>query len=140
MNNVEMARDYLSRAKRCLREAELALNEGDSPMAVRRAQEALELSVKATLRMLGIEYPKSHDVSDVLLRHRDKLPQPIKEKVENLASLVSELASVRGPAFYGYEREGIPASQAFSLAYAERVVGEVKKHVKDIDEAMSLSR
>ena len=37
MRNLEMARDYAQRAVRCLREARLALAEGDPPMAVRRS-------------------------------------------------------------------------------------------------------
>jgi len=36
MINIEMARDYLVRARRCLRKAELACREGDAPSTVRR--------------------------------------------------------------------------------------------------------
>lgn len=132
MRNVEMARDYAQRALRCLREAELALSESDAPLAIRRSQEALELAVKALLRALGIEYPRSHDVSDALLEHWERLPEPIRGRAEDLARLVADLAAVRGPAFYGYEREGIPASRAFTLSYAERVYGRVKPYVKEI--------
>jgi len=132
LRNLEMARDYAQRAARCLREAQLALTEGDPPMAVRRSQEALELAVKALLRALGIEYPRSYDVSDALLEHRGRLPQPIRGKVEDLARLVSDLAAVRGPAFYGYEREGIPASRAFTRSYAERVYRRVEEYVTEI--------
>lgn len=41
--------------------------------------------------------------------------------MEDLAKLVAELAAVRGPAFYWYEREGVPAEKAFEIEYAERV-------------------
>lgn len=138
MINIEMARDYALRARRCLREADLALNEGDAASTIRRAQESLELMVKALLRLVSIEYPRSHDVSDALLEHSDKLPRELKDRIEELAKLVSELASIRGPAFYGYEREGIPASQAFSLNYAQEVLIKVRNYVvligKIIDE------
>ena len=63
MINREMARDYLLRAGRCLREAETALSEGDPPAAIRRSQEALELAVKALLRSLTIEYPRAHEAT-----------------------------------------------------------------------------
>jgi len=128
-----MARDYVQRALRCLREAELALSEGDAPMAVRRSQEALELAVKALLRAIGVEYPRSHDVSDALLEHGERLPEPIGERVGDLARLVADLAAVRGPAFYGYERERIPASRAFSLDYARRVYERVEPYVREIE-------
>lgn len=131
MRNIEMARDYAERAVRCLEEAERLLAE-DPPLAVRRSQEALELAVKALLRAMGIEYPRSHDVSDALLEHRDRLPEPLRSEAASLARLVSDLAAVRGPAFYGYEREGIPASRAFTRSYAERVFRKVRRYVGEI--------
>lgn len=51
MKNVDMAKDYAFRAKRCLREAELALSEHDFPGAVRRSQEALEMAVNLRNRL-----------------------------------------------------------------------------------------
>jgi len=136
MINREMARDYLLRARRCFREAEMALSEGDPPAALRRSQEALELAVKALLRSLAIEYPRAHDVSDALQRSADRLPGEIAEILEELASLVAELASIRGPAFYGYEREGIPASQAFKPQYAREIHNKVEKYLNLINELL----
>ena len=46
-----------------------------------------------------------------------------------LRSLLTELSRVRGPAFYGYEREGIPASEAFSKEYAGDKFQNVSKIV-----------
>lgn len=131
-----MAKDYLARAERCLKEASLAIKDEDAGGALRRAQEALELAVKALLRLIGIEYPKAHDVSDALIENSSKLPEELKEKIEDLAELISELASIRGPAFYGYETEGIPASKAFKKDYAENVYKKVKSYVKAIDLSM----
>ncbi|MCD6510558.1 MAG: HEPN domain-containing protein [Thermoprotei archaeon] len=133
MINIEMAKDYILRGKRCLREAELAFSEEDAAMTIRRAQEALELALKALLRLLGIEYPRTHDVSDVLLEFKDKLPEELRDGIEELAKLVAELAAIRGPAFYGYEREGIPASQAFSMNYAGEIFTKVKEYFKVIE-------
>ncbi|RLF20800.1 MAG: hypothetical protein DRN15_10290 [Thermoprotei archaeon] len=87
MKNIELARDYLYRALRCLKEAQLALEERDSAGTIRRAQEALELAVKALLRALSIEYPRAHDVSDVLIEHKEALPSPLRERVNHLAEL-----------------------------------------------------
>ncbi len=85
------------------------------------------------MRLLGIEYPRTHDVSDVLLEFKDKLPEELRDGIEELAKLVAELAAIRGPAFYGYEREGIPASQAFSMNYAGEIFTKVKEYFKVIE-------
>ncbi len=66
MKTTEMVKDYLFRAKWCLKEAEMALSEENNPMCVRRSQEALELVIKALLRSMAIEYPREHDVGDSL--------------------------------------------------------------------------
>ena len=137
MRSLEMARDYLYRARRCLREADLALRDGDAPGVVRRSQEALELAAKALLRALGIEYPRVHDVSDVLLEQSDRMPEEVRRRIREIAELVSELAAVRGPAFYGYEREGIPPSEAFKMDYALKVHRRVVEYVELIQKALS---
>ena len=49
-----MAKDYMLRAERRLREARLALNEKDALSTIRRSQEALELMTKAHLRLNNI--------------------------------------------------------------------------------------
>jgi len=42
--------------------AEISLNEDkDFAYCVRASQEAVELSIKAILRLIGVEYPKTHD-------------------------------------------------------------------------------
>ena len=67
-----LALDYLRRARSRLIDARSALERGDYPESVRYSQEAVELSLKAVLRILGIEYPKVHDVGDVLMLYRGK--------------------------------------------------------------------
>jgi len=130
--NKEMARDYLERSLRCLEEASMALSKGDYAGTVRRSQEALELCLKSSLRAMGIEYPKEHDVSDVLEAEEHRLPGQMREALEEIKDLSRELASLRGPALYGYEREGIPASKAFKRDYASSVFEKVRGHVEAI--------
>ena len=55
-----MAREYVRRAEATLEEARRTFEKGDNPLTVRRSQEAVELSLKAALRFLGIEYPREH--------------------------------------------------------------------------------
>jgi len=132
-----MAKDYLLRATRCMEEAELALSKGDYAGAVRRSQEALELALKALLRALSIEYPKEHDVSEALIHERSRLPLELQGEVDEIAALSRELASLRGPAMYGYEREGIPPSRAFTAAYAEKAFARVRRYVEGLVSLLS---
>ena len=106
-----MAKDYAERAQWSLKEAEDALRSGKNAICVRRSQEALELSTKAVLRRLAIEYPREHDVSEAIDTAADQLPPYLSDHVAELKTMLTELARVRGPAFYGYETEGIPAAK-----------------------------
>ncbi|MBC7091877.1 MAG: HEPN domain-containing protein [Nitrososphaeria archaeon] len=136
MRSKDMALDYMARAIRCLEEAELAFSKEDYSGTVRRSQEALELASKAILRIAGIEYPREHDVGPVLDAVRDRLPNPVIENLDAIIKLSSELASLRGPAMYGYEREGIPAREAFKKDYAFEVFTEVERLVEIMRKAL----
>ncbi len=130
MKNISMARDYAHRAERIVGEAENALSAGDAAISVRRTQEALELAAKAVLRRLAIEYPREHDVSEALESAAQRLPDYLKMRVDQIKVMLVELARLRGPAFYGYEAEGIPASQAFTRDYATETLAKTKPLVE----------
>jgi HEPN domain-containing protein len=117
MNSYEMGEDYLMRSGRCLKEAENALNDGDHSMAVRRSQECIEMSIKGVLRAVSIEFPREHDVSDVLINVEWKgfgSPGWFIERVERLGKIMREITPKRGPAMYGFEKEMKPAKDLFS--------------------------
>ena len=78
----------------------------------------MELSAKGALRRLAVEYPREHDVSEANEAVADQLPDNIRERVGEIKALSAELARIRGPALYGYEAEGVPASEAFTKDYA----------------------
>ncbi len=67
------------------------------------------------MRYLAIEYPRDHDVSDVLIRVKEirQVPAWFNDKIEFMAGVSSDLARKRGPAFYGIERSVTPASKIF---------------------------
>ncbi len=71
MRTDELALDYIDRAGLTLEEARSAFEKEVYSLAIRRAQETCELSLKGALRYLAIEYPRDHDVSDVLLRLKE---------------------------------------------------------------------
>ena len=71
MRTDELALDYIDRAELTLEEAKRAFEKEVYSLAIRRAQETCELSLKGALRYLAIEYPRNHDVSDVLIRVKE---------------------------------------------------------------------
>ena len=103
--NVELAQAGIARAKRWLQGAERALQDNRWDDAVYTAQMAVEQGSKAVLIALGIDYPKEHDVSDVLfpLKERKDLPTWFRDDVPPIAEVVAELAEQRGLAGYGFE-------------------------------------
>jgi HEPN domain-containing protein len=130
LKNIRMAQDYGKRAKWSLKEAQDALSGGNSAICVRRSQEAIELAAKAVLRRLAIEYPHEHDVSEALAAVAGRLPAYLNAQIGQMQTMLVELARVRGPAFYGYEAEGIPASQAFTSEYAAEILEKTKPLVE----------
>lgn len=114
MNTKEMAYDHLSWASGSLGEAKEALARGDYPRTVRRAQECIELAAKAVLRALGIEFPREHDVSDVLRELGGDLPSWFQEVLPQIAESLHRITPKRGPAMYGFERELRPSRGAFT--------------------------
>ncbi|MEM4536678.1 MAG: HEPN domain-containing protein, partial [Nitrososphaerota archaeon] len=107
MKNIEAAKSLLNQSLRRIETAERELREGSLAYSIRSSQEAVELGLKAALRLLGIEYPKKHDVGPVLIKFRDKFPQWFP--VNKLAETSRKLAEKREPAMYGDELSMTPA-------------------------------
>lgn len=84
MNTKLMALDYIRRAKSCFRESKAAFDEEDYPMTVRRSQECVELSLKAVLRGIAIEYPREHDVSKALEMVKEKFQIGFRLRFQSL--------------------------------------------------------
>jgi HEPN domain-containing protein len=108
-----MAIDYLRRARSRLIDAGSALDRGDYPEVVRYSQESVELSLKAALRIVGIEYPKVHDVGDILVINKDKYPEWFIVELDKIRVISAELAMKRAPAMYGVEEMGKTPSDLF---------------------------
>ncbi len=108
MNNRKKGQDLLLSAERlCKRDLEGALREGDFSMAVRRAQEVAELALKGGLAVLGVEYPKIHDVGRVFADAvRKKIGEVDREMLDRMAWVCTRLCEERGPAFYGEKLYG----------------------------------
>jgi HEPN domain-containing protein len=103
VRNSELAADYVRRAAARLLALDVLFDASSWADVVRESQEALELALKGLLRASGIEPPRIHDVADVLLAERERLPAPLRGEVERLAALSRDLRRDRELAFYGAE-------------------------------------
>jgi len=130
LNNLKMAKAYLREAIRRIKTAEHALEEGGYAYCIRQSQEAVELALKGSLRLVGIEPPKWHDVGPILLRERDRFPEWFKQKLEEMASISRWLRREREPSMYGDEETGLPPNELYTRNYAEKALKESKWVVK----------
>ena len=130
MNNLEMARSYLRQAEERVKHAEEALRTGNYAFTIRQSQEAVELSLKGALRLVGIEPPKWRDVGPVLKRERELFPEWFKERIDETASISRRLRREREPSMYGDEETGAPPDQLYSLMDAEEALQSSKTVLK----------
>jgi len=140
LNNLDMARSYLRQAMERVRHAEEALINGNYPYVVRQCQEAVELALKAALRIVGVEPPKWHDVGPVLRREQGRFPAWFRERMDELISISRSLRKERELAMYGDEESGIPPEELYTrvdaeyaLNSAKMVLGLVEKLLKETE-------
>ncbi|MEM3448272.1 MAG: HEPN domain-containing protein, partial [Nitrososphaerota archaeon] len=89
----------------------------------------------AALRLLGIEYPKKHDVGPVLIKFRDRFPQWFP--VDRLAKISRKLAEKREPAMYGDELSMTPADLLFDKSEAEESLEMAKETYNTVKKLFS---
>jgi len=103
MKNQDLAADYLRRADIKLKAIQVLFDGASWADVVGESQEVVELGLKGLLRACGVEAPRLHDVSDVLLAERARLPEALQPQVERLAQVSRSLRRDRELAFYGAE-------------------------------------
>ena len=119
MSLLKVARAYLRQAEARLKDARDALLEGNYPYAVRLSQECVELSLKAVLKAVGIEYPKIHDVSDILLDVRERFPEWFRVELGFLRESSKVLVKMREISLYGGEEAFLSPEEVISRVDAE---------------------
>jgi HEPN domain-containing protein len=138
MRNPDLARDYIRRAVVRLDALEVLFEAESWADVVREAQELVELTLKALLRATGIDPPRVHDVSDILIAERSHLPEGVAEDLEFLTRTSRALRRDRELAFYGaedltpsgfYSREDAEEARAG----ARKVVELVRPHVEEVE-------
>jgi HEPN domain-containing protein len=130
MQSPELARDYVKRAG--VRVQALAVLYAAESWAdvVRESQEVVELALKGLLRASGVEPPRIHDVSDVLLQERARLPVELHAVVEELAEASRQLRRDRELAFDG--APDLTPSGFYTRADAERAQASAQMVVKRV--------
>ncbi|MFQ5744189.1 MAG: HEPN domain-containing protein [Acidobacteriota bacterium] len=118
MQNVDLAADYVRRAAIRLGALDVLFDGNSWADVVRESQEVVELALKGLLRSCGIDPPRVHDVSEVLLAERTRLPKALHEQLETLTGISRELRRDRELAFYG--AEDLMPSGFYSRQDAER--------------------
>ena len=140
MQLLRIARSYLRQAEARLEDAKDALSEGNYPYAVRLSQECVELSLKAALKAVGIDYPKVHDVSDVLEVVSERFPEWFRAEIDFLCESSKILAKKREISLYGGEEAFLAAEDVISkddagdaVRRAIKTYGLCKKFIDEIE-------
>lgn len=84
----------------------------------------MELAIKATLRLLGRDYPKKHEVGSLLEATLQNLspPQEILNALPEIKRISLNLVLKRGPAFYGDEATLKTPEQLYTRKDAEEAI------------------
>jgi len=122
MSLFEYAKALLEEANVRIEAAKIFLERGRYSYVVRQSQECVELSLKSVLRVAGIEYPKQHEVSDLLLEKKELYPAWLAEELGKVSRISKELMRKRVPSMYGEETLGLPPRSLFSREDAESSV------------------
>lgn len=101
MRNLDLAGDYLARARARLAALDVLFEHRSWADVVRESQEIVELTLKALLHAHGVDPPRVHDVSEVLLDVRERLPDTIADDLDALVEISRRLRRDRELAFYG---------------------------------------
>ena len=141
---LKVAMSHLRQAAARLDDASDALHQGNYPYAVRLSQECVELSLKAALRAVGVEYPKVHEVSPALRDVGDRFPRWFKEEIDFMAESSRLLFKKREPSFYGDETGLLSPEELMGLEdaedavrRAERIHAMCKRLVSEIEDNLS---
>lgn len=96
------------RAEKLMKEAKIILDEvqqlfkgANWNLAIRRAQEVVELVLKGLLAQLGVDYPKIHDVAPVFKKSLKKTKLDVNDDfLKWLERFSTDLFFKRTPSFY----------------------------------------
>ena len=136
MVNIRLAQSYLKRCK-IRYEILIVLNKKRAYAdVIREAQEAIELLQKALLINIGMQPPKWHDVSDILIENLKAFPEEHREEIRRLQRPAKWLRSQREIAFYG-DSDFIP-DESYTREDAKTALEAAKKYLEIAEEIIRI--
>lgn len=134
MTNAERGERLLEGAEELHRELKSALERESWNLAVRHAQEVVELTLKGLLSLMGVEYPKVHDVGQVFAREVEERKLAIPEEtLSEIKDISADLARKRAPAFY-FEAEHDETEARTAFIQADKVLQFGRKLAAQLQE------
>ena len=128
MRSGGLARDYLQRAQARIAALDVLFDAESWADVVRESQETVELALKGLLRSSGVQPPRIHDVSGVLLAERHRLPDGLSADVDWLADASRQLRRDRELAFHG--AEDLTPTEFYSRADAAQARDTARRTVE----------
>lgn len=118
MPNRDLARDYLRRSEIRLRALAVLYDAGSWADVVFESQEIVELTLKGLLRRCGVAPPRMHDVSEVLVSERERLPPPLHEHLDSMVGVSRRMHGDRELALL--DAEDLTPSGIYTVDDADR--------------------
>lgn len=125
---------WLEDAKRWLAMSKAADKEGFYDKGLYCLEMSLESAIKALFTASDIEFPKSHNITHLIMLNKDSLPQPIKKNSEELIDVFSALLESRNAS--GYKAESSFTDAEFKkkmdkyLLRSEKLIKEIEDGLK----------
>jgi len=130
VNNFQAGQQLLQEAELDLERVRQEFKQGRWNRVMRASQEAVEHSLKGLLKMMGVEYPKIHDVGNLLQKVCKDRGLGIKEQVlRQIAEISSYLANEGSLCFY-MERKYSQQEAEVAMRGAEKVLQEARQLAK----------
>lgn len=127
MNNFKTGENLLTEAELDLERVNTEYKGKHWNRVVRASQEAVERCLKGVLKMMGIEYPKVHDVGDVFEIACNQKEIDISEEVlQEIKEVSTKLSEERAPAFY-MEKMYTKQEAQKAMQSAKKVIEEVRE-------------
>lgn len=129
MNNIKRSEMLFVAADESIAQAKFSFDRKVWNLTIRRAQEAVELSLTGILALMGIHYPKDHDQAPLALRVLKAHGLGIEEKMAKKIEKISiDLSRKRGPALH--QEEGYNQTTAQRAIRDAQLVLNLMKEIR----------
>ncbi|MDW8468757.1 MAG: HEPN domain-containing protein [Burkholderiales bacterium] len=131
MTTDELASAYFDKARKRWKVPDaLAEQEAWSDVA-REAEELVELAPRGTLRWVGVDTPRRHDVGPILVENSRFFAEAFRDRLPRLAEISLELRKERERAFYG-DVDVVP-TRHYGPEHAQRAIEQARCVLESLD-------